>query len=108
MTTQTEFLRAMDGAIMGAFSAIGMADTGTYTAQGGSPVSVQCMVNRGTQFQGFEAQGRSDDVFVTMLRSEIGNTDPPRGSVIEVQGVLYKIDTVVNRDESIVEVKVIR
>lgn len=103
--TQTAFLRELDGQIMAAFAGIGMADTGSYTpAAGGGTIEVQVMVDRSMVENGFETLLQANQVRLTLLRSEIGDADPAKGSLVVVGTDSYLIENFLARDESMVQV----
>lgn len=98
--TQSTALRALDAELMAAFTAAGLADAAIYTQNGGSPVACTVYVDRGVALSGFDSQVRTDAVTITAHRDEIGEALPKRGAIFVVDSVDYKVDQVINADES--------
>lgn len=98
--TQQATLRALDAAIMAEFSAAGLADSATFTQSGGgSPTTCSVYVDRGVAFQGFDGTVRNDAVTITLFLDQIGDV-PKRGALIVVGATTFKVDAVINADES--------
>lgn len=98
--TQQSTLRAMDAALMEAFSAAGLADAAVFTQQGGgSPTACSVYVDRGVSYQGFDGTVRNDAVSLTAFLDEIGEV-PKRGALFVVGATTFKVDQVSNKDES--------
>ena len=98
--TQQATLRALDAALMAEFSAAGLADAAVYTQVGGSPLSCTVYVDRGVQLTGFDTQVRTDSVTITAQRAEIGELLPKRGAIFVVGSTSFKVDQILNADES--------
>lgn len=99
--TQSATLRALDAELMAAFTAAGLADAAIYTQQGsGTPLSCTVYVDRGVVLNGGDTQVRTDAVTITAHRSEIGEALPKRGAIFVVDSIDYKVDQVINADES--------
>lgn len=98
--TQSTALRALDAELMAAFTAAGLADAATYTQVGGSPLTCSVYVDRGVQLGGFDTQVRTDAVTITAQRAEIGESLPKRGAIFVVGSTSFKVDQIINADES--------
>lgn len=98
--TQQSTLRALDAALMAAFTSAGLADAATFTQYGGgSPTSCSVYVDRGVSFQGFDGTVRNDAVTITAFLDEIAEV-PKRGALFAVGSESWKVDAVTAKDES--------
>ena len=95
--SQTTNLRALDALIMSKLAAAGMADSATYTAPLGSPVSCTVVVDRSVQSTGFDSQVDANTVLITAQLAEV---TPAKGGVFTVGAETFKVDKVQDRDES--------
>lgn len=91
------WLTEFDALAFPAFASIGLGDSATYTAPGGSPVAGTVFVDREARYLENDAS-YSYGMTVTVQIAEFGV--PVRGGVIEVGGESFSVDRVIERDES--------
>lgn len=98
--SQAAFLRSLDADIMAAFGAAGMADTGTYTPPAGAAVAVDVYIDRTANFLlQDDADIVGNRIVVTLQLAQV--PAPVRGASVVVGSETFRLDEVVQHDESI-------
>lgn len=98
--TQRAFLQNLDATLLAAFGAAGMADVGTYTAGAGPAVPVDVYVDRNANFllqDGADIVGNR--IVLTLQLAQV--PAPVRGASVVVGSETFRLDEVVQHDESI-------
>lgn len=97
--SQRAFLASLDADLHAAFAAAGMADTGTYTAPGGSPATVRVYVDGNIAEVGSYAPTFGYSASITLLRADV--PDPVAGATVTVDGETYTLAQPLEADEGI-------
>lgn len=97
--SQADFLRNMDATLHAAFAGAGMAETGTYTPQGGgAAVPVRVMIDRGVQAQGEYGVAVGPLILVRILRADVES--PDAGGTLVIGSETFTLDRPESEDES--------
>lgn len=101
--SQKAFLRELDGELVGAFMAAGMADEALYTpAGGGAAVACEVLVDRDVRDYGDDvAPVGTSYTLIAFQRSQV---EPQRGATVVVDpdgdAEVFTLDAETKRDES--------
>lgn len=82
-------LQAMTGDIVNAFLGVGLADTGTYTAPAGSPITCRVIVDRAVAPFGDYGKVIGARIALTLLLEEI--PAPVPGAIVAVDGDQFRL-----------------
>lgn len=102
--SQREWMREFDADAASAFRDAGVADLGTYKpcAPGSTPiVDVSVLLDRSAAYQDTQSGIVSTVTQITAFRSEIGESNPAKGSTFTIGSEVFVVDRVETQtDES--------
>ena len=98
--SQRAFLQALEADLHAAFADDDMADSGTITRSSGTAIACSVYVDRSTQSLSLAGiQARASAALITVLRAGV-TIVPQRDDLIEVDSDAWKVESIIDSDES--------
>ncbi len=90
----------IDGIIGAALKAARLADDGTFTRRGASPIPATFLVDRSAEYIDGAGITRFNRVEITVYRVDLGSLIPQQGDDISIGSESFAVDRITQQDES--------